>query len=323
MLGPQLNEVILKIYQNCRDIPVHDFKDWAMTTVQSVIAFDSGLWANAQNVFSEAFNSVHLFHLGWDVIENYTREIGVENDLLAQAAIANPGRTMIMDEVMPYDEFTTIPMYLNHCRHFGLEQALCTCHVSSVTQIPTAISFYRADPQRPFSEEDRRAKEILVPHMVEAMRINLFASLLGTEARQGEALAFCDARGVLYETTPIFNALVTAVCPDWRGPRLEPPCTPMDGVSTVRWSLNGLTFEASPCRDLFLVRAKRENVLERLSPRQLAVAEMLARGKQYKDIGRALGISPSTVTKHVNQIHERLEIRKREELVDLFNSKLH
>jgi DNA-binding CsgD family transcriptional regulator len=51
----------------------------------------------------------------------------------------------------------------------------------------------------------------------------------------------------------------------------------------------------------------------------LAVAELLVRGKRYKDIGRALGISPSTVTNHVNQIHARLGITKREELVGLFN----
>ncbi|MCO6177607.1 helix-turn-helix transcriptional regulator [Ciceribacter sp. RN22] len=323
MPGPQLNEIILKIYQSCRGIPVHDFKDWAMATVRNVVDFDSGLWVTAQNIVSEAFNSVYLFRQPWEMIENYAREIGIADDALAQAAIANPGRTMILHEVVPYDEFITIPMYLKHGRHFGVEHALCTCHISSVSQIPTAISFYRADRNRPFSEEDRQAKEVLVPHMIEAMRINLFASLLGAEGRQGEALAFCDAQGVLYETTSAFTALVAAVRPDWRGPRLDWPSLPLDGVNTTRWSTGDLTFEASPCRDLFLVRAKRENVLDRLSPRQLAVAEMLARGKQYKDIGRALGISPSTVTNHVNQIHERLEIRKREELVELFNSKLH
>lgn len=45
---------------------------------------------------------------------------------------------------------------------------------------------------------------------------------------------------------------------------------------------------------------------------------MLAKGKRYKDIARELGISPSTVTNHVNQIHARLEIDGREDLIRLF-----
>ena len=61
----------------------------------------------------------------------------------------------------------------------------------------------------------------------------------------------------------------------------------------------------------------------RLSRRQFEVAEMLVKGKRYKDISRELGISPSTVTNHVNQIHARLEIAGREDLIKLFGAVRH
>jgi DNA-binding CsgD family transcriptional regulator len=157
-----------------------------------------------------------------------------------------------------------------------------------------------------------------MPHMIEAMRINLFATLQGTEAHSGEAFAFCDSRGMLYETTPAFPALIGAVWPDWRGPCLNLPDSTLNDADKTRWSANGLKFEATPCRDLFLVRATKESPLDSLSPRQITVAELLVRGKRYKEIGRELGISPSTVTKHVNHIHEKLGIGKREDLIDLF-----
>lgn len=317
MLNP-LNEIILALYRGCRDVPARDFKDWAMRAVQNAIPFDSGFWATS-DVISDAFNSVHLFHHISDMMENYERTLGLANDVLAQAVIANPGQTAALSQIIPRKEFLDHPMYLKHCRHFGIEDALCTCHVSPVTQIFSGISFYRADPDNPFSESDRRAKELLTPHMIEAMRINLFARLQGTEAHSGAALAFCDSRGMLYETTSAFPALIGTAWPDWRGPRLNLPGVTLGSANKTRWSADGLKFEATPCRDLFLVRAARETALDRLSPRQLAVAELLVRGKRYKEIGRALGISPSTVTKHVNHIHEKLGIGKREELIGLFN----
>lgn len=313
-----VSAAILTLYRGCRDIPARDFKEWAMQTAQSTIAFDSGFWATS-DVISDEFNSVYLFHQPPEMMENYERTVGIANDLLAQAALANPGRATIMSQTIPRDEFLTHPMYLKHCRHYGIEDSLCTIHVLPVTHIFSGASFFRADPKKPFSESDRKIKELLMPHMIEAMRINLFATLQGEDVRSGEALAFCDSRGVLYETTSEFSALLAAVWPDWRGPRLDLPCATLDGEGNTRWSANGLKFESSPCRDLFLVRVAREKVLDRLSPRQLTVAELLVRGKSYKDIGRTLGISPSTVTNHVNQINEKLGIGKREDLFSLFN----
>ncbi len=70
---------------------------------------------------------------------------------------------------------------------------------------------------------------------------------------------------------------------------------------------------------MFLVSVVKATRLDALSARQRQVAEMLAKGKQYKDIARELSISPSTVTKHVNQIHDRLQISGREELIGLFS----
>lgn len=312
-----MNETILALYRGCRDIPASEFKDWAMVTAQNAVDFDSGFWTTS-DVVSEEFSSVYLFHQPPEMLRNYERNIGLANDLMAKVAVANPGRTAIMCQSIPRDEFLAHPMYRQHCQRFGIGDALCTCHVSPVTQIFSGIAFYRADFDKPFSESDRMAKELLASHMIEAMRINLFASLQREGARPGEALAFCDSRGVLYETTAEFPALMSAALPDWCGPCLSQPCPVLDEASVTRWSLDGLKFEASPCRDLFLVRAAPENELDRLTPRQLVVAEMLVRGKSYKGIARTLGISPSTVTNHVNQINQRLGIGKREELIELF-----
>lgn len=315
------NEVILTLYRSCREISARDFKEWAMELVRrTLIPFDSGFWGTTGGVVTHEFDSVYLFNQPFKILEDYERNMeGLKGDLMGQVVLANPGKTIDLIHVIPMEEWVNHPIYVRHCRQYGISHALSTSHVSPVTQIPGAISFYRADLNNPFSETERRTKELLTPHLIEAMRINLFASLQAENVQPGEALALCDSRGALYETTSSFPDLMRTVQPDWCGPRLETPCEILDSTDSTRWSANGLKFEASPYRDLFLVRAARESALDRLSPRQLAVAELLARGKRYKEIGRELGISPSTVTNHVNHIHEKLGIEKREELIALFN----
>lgn len=48
--------------------------------------------------------------------------------------------------------------------------------------------------------------------------------------------------------------------------------------------------------------------LQRLTPRQSAVAYLLAEGFSYKEIAAKLGISPHTVNTHVKTILKRLQL---------------
>lgn len=43
-----------------------------------------------------------------------------------------------------------------------------------------------------------------------------------------------------------------------------------------------------------------------LTPRQLEVVELVARGKRYPEIGRLLGISPHTVKNHAENAKDRI-----------------
>ncbi|MFO1269815.1 MAG: response regulator transcription factor [Rubrivivax sp.] len=52
-----------------------------------------------------------------------------------------------------------------------------------------------------------------------------------------------------------------------------------------------------------------------LTPRQTAVLRMLVEGQSNKLIGRALGLSPSTVRTHVEALFERLDVHNRTQAV--------
>jgi len=320
MSNPKLHETILTLYRGCCDRSAPDFKEWAMETVCRTVPFDSGIWVTAE-VISERFRSAYLYKQPPEMMANYDKVMGISGDFLAQAVVTHPGRTINSGDVMPRHDFIRQPVYLQHCRHYGMEYGLSTCHVLPVTGIVTCIAFYRADPDAPFSESERQSTELLIPHMIEALRINLFFYMRGSNAQEDRALAICDSTGTLYETTPRFPDVLHSVWPTWKGPRLQLPFESLNGQGRVRWSSDGLSFEASPCQDLFLLSVARVDVLDRLTPRQTEVAQLLVNGKTYKSIGRELTISTSTVTKHVNEIHARLQIDGREALIDLFRQR--
>ena len=58
-----------------------------------------------------------------------------------------------------------------------------------------------------------------------------------------------------------------------------------------------------------------ESVADLLSPRELEVLELLARGSSYQEISEQLEISYSTVNSHVKSIYETLHVRSRAQAV--------
>ncbi len=57
---------------------------------------------------------------------------------------------------------------------------------------------------------------------------------------------------------------------------------------------------------------------DRLSDREREILQLLARGRQNKEIVTALGISPSTVATHIRRIYEKLQVHSRAEAVGKF-----
>jgi len=57
---------------------------------------------------------------------------------------------------------------------------------------------------------------------------------------------------------------------------------------------------------------------DRLSDREHEILQLLARGRQNKEIVNELGISPSTVATHIRRIYEKLHVHSRAEAVGKF-----
>lgn len=62
----------------------------------------------------------------------------------------------------------------------------------------------------------------------------------------------------------------------------------------------------------------REELIEKLSPREYEILELLVRGRLYKEIATALDISQETVRKHVYNVYKKLHINNRIEAYNKF-----
>jgi DNA-binding CsgD family transcriptional regulator len=63
----------------------------------------------------------------------------------------------------------------------------------------------------------------------------------------------------------------------------------------------------------------RPRVDRQLTPRQMEILKLLAKGFYYREIGEALGISPSTVRAHLHSTYRKLDVNNRSRAVIKFH----
>ena len=84
------------------------------------------------------------------------------------------------------------------------------------------MSAYRRDPARAFTEAERVAMELIVPHVVSAAReaqLGQLRAATHVADTQGQSAAVVSDLGVVLEAEPGFVELLRVEWPIWTGPR--------------------------------------------------------------------------------------------------------
>jgi DNA-binding CsgD family transcriptional regulator len=174
-----------------------------------------------------------------------------------------------------------------------------------------------------FDERDRLVLELLQPHLQArhdaVQRAAEAASALATIEAEGiddpRCVILCSADGVIEFASPESRRLLACYleCCDGRIPagvlsaircRQQPVVVERDGQR--------LTLRAAESAGLLVLLLGEEDMrLDRLTPRQRTVLEHVARGDTDAQIAFSIGIAPSTVNKHLENIYERLGVHTR------------
>src|SRR5204863_857030 len=162
-------------------------------------------------------HSGYLHHQPPEMMRDYERI--KQHDVLATEVIANPGRTVSAD--LRRCEAWWHPDAVAHARRYGMEQTLSTVLVESELSLLTTVALYRRDPDRPFTEEERRFKQELMPHLVATWHLNAIHfvdTVRGPAYRARRARALIDGLGVIYNAEPGLPALLRLEFSGWCGP---------------------------------------------------------------------------------------------------------
>lgn len=308
--------LLLELYRLAHEAPLTEFQMRALEVVRTGLGFDSALWGTGvvtpQGV---VVHSLYLFRQPPEMIENYERI--KQHDTLSIEAFGNLGQTLNVAMSDPHWRARVHPEMLAHIQRYGMENTLSTTVADPLSGLWSAISFYRSDTHRPFTEAQRRFKQNLMPHLIETLTIKRFDYVRnGGGKTPKQTLAICDRHGILHYAEPGFPVAMTSEWPEWPGVRL--PAALIDKLfmrESHSHSGQALVITLAPLNDMWLLSLRKKSKIDLLSARELQVAKYFAQGMTYREISKKLHISPVTVRNHLRAIYAKLEINNKAEMV--------
>lgn len=309
----ELSAVLLGVYSAAREMPLGEFQDAALALIQPLVAFTSAAWGSGR-ILADGLehHSVHLIGDPPDRLMDY--EEVKRQDTAAFTVGRHPGRAFAFHAPSLFREhrYAGIREYAKRWAH---QSYILVSRIDQESGRLQWVGVYRGDADDQYGETERRAMELLLPHLHEALGINCALNLKQENANQTGGGAIVDRAGVLRHASPGFLELVQREWPRSSGRGLPPALIEHLGRSPVsRHAGRRIILYARPVGDLLLLRARRRSPVDDLTPRQLAVARHVANGLSYKKIAQRLGLSPATVRNYTQAIHERLGVHSRHEL---------
>jgi DNA-binding CsgD family transcriptional regulator len=215
-------------------------------------------------------------------------------------------------------EDTGMKQYLRHIPHRKNGLVI-------VAPAPTAnhwdgIGFYRAESDEQFSRRDMQLAEVLSPHLLQAIKINLRVAG-AVESTAGPTPAIARMNGQLLYAAPGLAALLRLEWPDWSGYLLPPEMMVTLGTSTP-FQFTGKRIEASAqlFGGLLMLQVRTVSALAKLSDREATTARLYGAGLSTKEIARCMGIAPNTVRNFVQRIYQKLEVNDKAALAVLLGA---
>ena len=317
-ITPQaLNQLTLSLYREGRDVLLHKFQDWALEQVKSLIPFDSAWWGNAATEPIK-IHWLHLYNCDASILEAYPPCI--PHDFFRAELMAHPGVSVNMSDLTTRRRFVCTHLYRQIGKPYRVEWSLGTLLIEPASALSEFITLWRHDPKRPFTEAERQAKELLMPHLVEAFRAVRLRHFLERKETRHRIWALVDKQGYIREASAGFSSRLRAHWPEWRGNRL--PDVLAQCVTEGRaFKTKSLDIALKQSESLRFLEVKANTVLDKLTARESEVVTRYANGETYSAISAALTLAPATVRNHLSRCYKKLGVNSKMELAKLLANK--
>ena len=240
------------------------------------------------------------------------------DDPLIKALVSKPSTSFNMLDTINYEDWRKTDNYIEHCSKFDIEGILSTLQMESHTSLYHVVSFYRNKFSPPFNNQDKILKQHLMPHIIEAMKANLFIHISqhtdNKNNKQAWVNAVYDHLGGVIQADKHFSVLLSQAFPEWQGPTLPFELEEQNMGKTI--TKKGLLINAKRQGDIIYIRLQvaNESPLNKLTPQEINIARLLQKGLTNKDIAKNLELSPATIKNHLSNITKKLNVSRRSQV---------
>lgn len=310
-----LSAFLLDLHERSNELGYRELQQFALRRLTELVPFDSGLLAigTIRNGTPHGHDVVlhertPEFMASWDTVKH--------EDRVALWAFTHPGETGNFDVRGPI--FDGCEEARAHCKQWGIAHVMCTAKISTHAGLYWVVSVYRAEEDRPFSEGERAAMQLVVPHLFAAARrarIGQLRARTHVSDGHGEAAAIANGEGIVLEAEPAFADLLAKGWEGWSGPTLPADVAKEIGGGEARVVRSRVVVRMHPADDgLFLLHARRAVAADQLTQREREVAEAFTSGETFRELAARFGLSPNTVRRHLANAYEKLGISSKVEL---------
>nr|WP_217343684.1 helix-turn-helix transcriptional regulator [Noviherbaspirillum sp. L7-7A]MBV0877753.1 helix-turn-helix transcriptional regulator [Noviherbaspirillum sp. L7-7A] len=313
----QLN-LLLDIYDSAQHCTIPDFNQHALNKFRNVLQFDSAVIVDFSAIQQQKFiiQSIHLHDAPVEKMLDRPKAMGTESlnrngalssrDFVLKKALAERGNSVIAN----LTEGVSDPDILDYCRKY--ETAHSLTFVSSQPTIHTVptIALWRAVKTNPYSEKDAHAANMLLPHILQAKRINGRLNVSSSPTADGSSTALATHDGCLHFVDPEVIRLIQLEWKEW-----TPPLLPRPLIDSLRQN-NEMMFVGTSIQVKASVQGnvicmtiteKRKHPIP-LSMAEYRAARLAAEGLSYKEIARQLDISPATIRNQLHSAYRKLGV---------------
>lgn len=317
----QFSATLHSLYRSAYEMPSREFHPAAMKLVRPLFGFDSGIWASG--IDSTRVLARYLHNQPLAFVEGYL-QVG-KNDSTLPEMLARPGIPVRcnVDARYPVAE-TGKAAIRHHFLRYEICNALMVGSTSGGSPLLDWIVLWRRKRDAQYSLEEASLLSAIWPHLSQALEVNRRVNAIHLYAREESgrsALAIVDRQGEVCLAAPEFGALVREEWPCWEGPSLPPRAVEALAVRGLLVYRGGnVQFESQRSEELFVVRVRRLDPMDRLSDRERDVAVRFSAGASHKEIARALAIAPSTVRNRLQDVYRKVDVSDKAELATLIAS---
>lgn len=282
-----LSSFLLDLHERSNELGYRELQRHALQRLSGLVAFDAGLMAIGTIRHGVPHGHDVILHEGPPALMESWQAIKHE-DRVALWAFHHPGETGNFAVDGPI--FDGCDAARAHCKTWGIAHVMCTSMIAADAGLYWVMSTYRADADAPYSEAERQAVELVVPHVFAAARRARIGQLrVRTQVSEGhgQAAAIANDEGLVLEAEPGFAELLAQGWPGWSGPVL--PSSIIEQLAArapARLTEGRVVLRMDPADGVVLLHARRAVAADRLTPREREIA---VRGGGRRDVARGVG----------------------------------